>query len=407
VKALELSHLEKWKKVELFEREARVLKALNHDRIPRYVDCFDRQQEGETRFFLVQEYIPGSNLLAKTEEGWRGTEEEVRAIGARVLRILAYIHSLRPAIIHRDINPRNLIQREDGEVFLVDFGGVQDALRLKVDGSSTVIGTLGYVPLEQYMGKATVRSDYYAFAATLLFLLTHRSPADFPLTGMKIDLSEVPGQSREVALVLASWLEPDETRRTLRPEKALELLEGRLSAGQAAAPAGAPARRKPHGSRVEVTETTDGLIVRFRERARGQVLLAAFVALFLALMAAMVAISAIKAPSFMFVFLLFVPFSATGLLFPGLFGRVTLEFSVSRGFRWVRQFLVKKELAAPLADVGECVSQTAYVLNNRPQTVLELEVGAKRIKFGGSLSEREKHWLADLINRKVQELAPQ
>jgi hypothetical protein len=401
VKALEFARLEKWKEVELFEREARVLASLNHDRIPRYVDSFEEGAGGETTFFLVQEHIPGSSLLARVQGGWRGTEKEVQAIGAQILRILGYIHSLRPPIIHRDLNPKNLIRREDGAIFLVDFGGVQDALRLEAGGSSTVIGTPGYVPMEQYMGKASVRSDYYAFAATLLFLLTHRSPADFPLANMKIDMSGAPQVSRELALVLSSWLEPDEARRSLPPEKALDLLEGRLSAEQAAERMGTPARRKPHGSRVEVTETADSLTIRFRERGRGQLLLGGFVALFLALMLAMLAI---RQPSFVFIF---VPFSAVGLLFPGLFSRVTLEFSARRGFRWVRQFLGKRELSAPLADVGECVSRTAYVLNNRPQTVLELEVGAKTIRFGGSLSEREKDWLAELINRKVQELEPQ
>jgi hypothetical protein len=222
---------------------------------------------------------------------------------------------------------------------------------------------------------------------------------------LKIDFSAVGGLSRGLATVIANWLEPDEARRTLSLENALALLEGREPAcGQPAG--GAPAQPgKPHGSRVEVSETADSLLIRFRERAPGQLLLAGFVALFLALMMAMTAISAIHQPNFVFIFFLFVPFSAAGLLFPGLFGRVTLEFSASRGFRWVRKFLWRKELAAPLADVGQCVSRTAYVLNNRPQNVLELEVGAKTIRFGRSLSEREKRWLAGLINRKVEELS--
>lgn len=407
VKALELRRLEGWKDLELLEREARVLRSLDHERIPRYVDSFREEQDGAAVFVLVQEYIPGTSLQAWVAGGWRGTETEIRDIGAQILRILGYIHSLRPPLVHRDLNPRNLIRREDGQIFLVDFGGVQDAIRLESGGSTTVIGTPGYVPLEQYVGKATVRSDYYAFAATLLFLLSHRSPADFPLTSLKIDFSALNGLSRDLSLILANWLEPDEARRTLSPENALALLEGREPLP--GKPAGAPAQsRKPRGSRVEVTETSDSLIIRFRERGRRQLLpLAGFVVLWLALVAGMVAISALTKAIFIFIY---IPFSAVGLfllrkVLYGLFGRVTLEFSAGRGFRWLREFLGKKELAAPLSDVGECVNRTTYLLNNQPQNVLELEVGAKTIKFGEFLSDREKQWLAGLINRKLEELA--
>jgi hypothetical protein len=406
VKALELRNLESWKDVERLEREARVLRSLDHVRIPRYVDSFREEREGQSVFVLVQECIPGTSLQSWVASGWRGTETEIRDIGAQVLRILAYIHCLRPPLVHRDLNPRNLIRREDGQIFLVDFGGVQDAIRL--ESGSTVIGTPGYVPMEQYMGRATVRSDYYAFAATLLFLLTHRSPADFPLSNLKIDLGAVPGLSRELALLLSNWLEPDEARRTLSPENALALLEGREP--RAERPAAAPAERgKPHGSRVEVTETADSLVIRFREHGR-QWPVAGFVILWLAILAGMLAITAGSQVRIVVVYVPFIPFFGVGLfllrkvLF-GVFGRTTLELSASRGFRLVREFLGRKELTAPLADVGECVRRTAYLLNNQPQDVLELEVGAKTVKFGEFLSPREKHWLAGLINRKVQELS--
>jgi len=307
-----------------------------------------REVRGEAAVFvLVQEHIPGTSLEAWVGSGW-GTETEIRALGAQILRILGYIHSLHPPLIHRDLNPKNLIRREDGQVFLVDFGGVQDAIRLESGASATVIGTPGYVPMEQYMGRATVRSDYYAFAATLLFLLSHRSPADFPLEELKIDLSALNGLSRDLTMILANWLEPDETRRTLRPENALASLT---------------------------------------------LVWLGFVAVWDAIVIGM------RAPT---VFVLFsIPFWAMGLfllrkVFYGLFGQVTLEFSASRGFRWVREFLGKKEIAAPLADVGECISRTAYLVNNQPQNVLELEVGAKTIKFGEFLSDREKQWLAAL-----------
>ena len=413
VKALELRRLEGWKDVELLEREARVLRNLDHERIPRYVDSFREELEGAAVFVLVQEHIPGTSLEGWVASGWRGTETEIRALGAQILRILAYIHSLHPPLIHRDLNPKNLIRREDGQVFLVDFGGVQDAIRLESGASTTVIGTPGYVPMEQYVGRATVRSDYYAFAATLLFLLSHRNPADFPLSNLKIDFNALSGLSRDLTLILANWLEPDEARRTLRPEKALALLEGREpqsgQPGQPGLPAGAPpARKQPHGSRVEVAETADSLTIRFRERGRHRLPLAGFTLVWLGFLAVWDGFAlGLGAPA---VFVLFsLPFWAVGLFMLyktlySLFGRVSLELSAG-GLRFERKFLMERQTRAPLADVGECAVRSGYQLNNVPQYALELEAGRRTLKFGEALAPREKEWLAELINRKVQELA--
>ena len=178
VKLLHLGLLGDWKTAELFEREATVLRQLHHERIPAYVDFLSVDLEGAPRFVLIRQYVEGTSLQSRVDAGWRGTEAQIRDIGVRLLRIVGYIHDLRPTVIHRDINPRNIIVREDGEVFLVDFGGVQDAIRLSTGATSTIVGTPGYTPMEQFVGRATARSDLYAVAATLLYLLTHRNPAD-------------------------------------------------------------------------------------------------------------------------------------------------------------------------------------------------------------------------------------
>ena len=227
VKLLHFGLIGDWKAVELFEREAAVLRGLHHELIPACLDFFSTDRDGVPQFVLVRDYVSGVSLQARVEGGWRGTEAEICDIGVRLVRIIAHIHSVRPPVIHRDINPRNIIVREDSEVFLVDFGGVQEAIRLSAGGTSTIVGTPGYTPMEQFVGRATVRSDLYAVAATLLFLLTHRNPADLPLRDMKIDFASViqissPGLSR----VLSNWLEPDESKRTIGEQDAAALLEG-------------------------------------------------------------------------------------------------------------------------------------------------------------------------------------
>ena len=95
---------------------------------------------------------------------------------------LIYLHSQTPPILHRDIKPSNLKITPDGLIKLVDFGLVK--LLAPGEGTITIIqgqGTAYYTPLEQYGGDSThtdVRSDIYAFGATLYHLLTNIPPTD-------------------------------------------------------------------------------------------------------------------------------------------------------------------------------------------------------------------------------------
>src|SRR5262249_50605727 len=84
-----------------------------------------------------------------------------------------------PPVLHRDIKPANVILRPDGAPVLVDFGAVRTVFRTAGEAGSTVVGTFGYMPYEQYMGQASPASDLYALAATLLHVITGRGPAEF------------------------------------------------------------------------------------------------------------------------------------------------------------------------------------------------------------------------------------
>ncbi|MBR8838283.1 MAG: serine/threonine protein kinase [Stigonema ocellatum SAG 48.90 = DSM 106950] len=178
VKLLTLSDQVQWENLRLFEREAQVLKQLDHPRIPKYRNYFNIDQ-GMLWFGLVQEYIPGVSLKELLTQGRVFAEPEVRQIAADVLNILIYLHSLSPPVLHRDIKPSNLLLGEDSQIYLVDFGAVQD--RAAREGATfTVVGTYGYAPLEQFGGRATPASDLYALGATLIHLLTGIPPADLP-----------------------------------------------------------------------------------------------------------------------------------------------------------------------------------------------------------------------------------
>jgi serine/threonine protein kinase len=89
------------------------------------------------------------------------------------------LHARVPPVLHRDIKPANVILRPDGAPALVDFGAVRTVFRTAEEGGSTVVGTFGYMPFEQYMGQASPASDLYALGATLLHLITGRGPSEF------------------------------------------------------------------------------------------------------------------------------------------------------------------------------------------------------------------------------------
>ena len=156
LKELLLGKASDWKAVELFERESAILKNLNHPAIPAYIDAF-HLDDGE-RIFLVQEYIAGDNLEALLEAGELFDEKVLRDFLRQILDILDYLQRFSPPVVHRDIKPSNILRGSRGKYYLIDFGGVQLITQDRV-GGSTVVGTNGFMPPEQIIGRATPASD--------------------------------------------------------------------------------------------------------------------------------------------------------------------------------------------------------------------------------------------------------
>ena len=167
-----------------FEDEARTLAQLNHPSIPEVRDYFS--QAG--RNYMVMEFIEGENLEDRlAREGKPLALEEVIQYAIQVCRVLEYLGAQQPPLVHHDIKPANIVvNREANTVSLVDFGTakvrfVQAGGQLGKDQSS-VYGTIGYAPQEQYGDKPKTepRSDVYALGATLYHLLTGDDPSDHP-----------------------------------------------------------------------------------------------------------------------------------------------------------------------------------------------------------------------------------
>ena len=165
-----------------FLREATVLARLDHPNLPKVSDFFSIGQ----RDYLVMDFVPGKDLrtlmVETKEKDTFLSEGEVLNWSNQLSDALGYLHHQNPPIVHRDIKPGNLKLTPNGVLKLVDFGLV----KVLAPGEITITilqgqGTALYTPLEQYggdIGHTDVRSDIYAFGATLYHLLTGKAPAD-------------------------------------------------------------------------------------------------------------------------------------------------------------------------------------------------------------------------------------
>lgn len=194
------------KVLELFEREAAILRALRHQGIPEIYDVVRAPWEGGEASIIAMELVEGDSIARIIESHRSLDPDEVMHLFLEMLGILDYIHGRVPPVLHRDIKPSNIIVRPNGSPALVDFGSARSEFRGSDDGGSTVAGTYGYMPYEQYMGQSTPSSDLFALAATFLHLLTRRPPRDFiGDDGQIVVPSSLPGDQR-LAPVIARLL---------------------------------------------------------------------------------------------------------------------------------------------------------------------------------------------------------
>jgi eukaryotic-like serine/threonine-protein kinase len=160
------------KSLELFGREATQLDKLGREspQIPKLLAYLEQDQ----KFYLVQEFIDGRNLLRDLGANGPYSEEDLRQLLLKILPILQYVHSHNVA--HRDIKPENIMRRQNGELVLIDFG-LSKQLTDSVSVRGTTGGTMGYAPPEQIRaGIAYPATDLFALGATCIHLLTGVTP---------------------------------------------------------------------------------------------------------------------------------------------------------------------------------------------------------------------------------------
>ncbi|BAZ67726.1 serine/threonine protein kinase [Fischerella sp. NIES-4106] len=381
-----------WDDLKLFEREADVLKQLNHARIPKYRDYFSIDDR-ILWFALVQQYIPGSSLKELLNQRQKFTEEQVRKIASDVLEILIYLHSLIPHVLHRDIKPSNLILGEDQQVYLVDFGAVQD--RATAQGATfTVVGTYGYAPIEQFGGRAVPASDLYALGSTLIHLVTGTSPADLPQRNMRIHFSDRINLSPHFLRWLETVTEPDVEQRLNTARQALEVLNSRLTTHSPGIVS------QPHGSRIHLKKTANYLAIKIP--ARGIQSSDSFLLFFVSLWYGILLLftGGIFHPFLLIHWLVgLLPLSM--LIFPA-FGEVYIRFDHKYFFmEWElfgQCYRRKRGNTSAVHDV--CVNRESISVNHRPLMAISIEAGVQKYKFGAfspEIADVEQQWLVKEI----------
>jgi serine/threonine protein kinase len=224
IKVLDRRRAADWKAYELFDREASVLGSLRHHGVPEVYDRFRDVWDGTPAAFLVMEYVDGESLGQIIDERRQLAPAEVIHLFLELLGILDYLHGRVPPVLHRDIKPSNIIVRPDGTPALVDFGSVRRVFLEPEEAGSTVVGTYGYMPYEQYMGQASPASDLYALGATCLHLLTGRPPRDFMSAEGRIEVpNPLPGDPR-LRPIVAKMLQPSPADRFARGRDVREAL---------------------------------------------------------------------------------------------------------------------------------------------------------------------------------------
>jgi eukaryotic-like serine/threonine-protein kinase len=215
--------------VSLFRREAELCSTLHH---PNIIQVFDLGRHGDT-YFLAMEYVDGLPLSALLRGlGWQGLPLSAATfLGAELAAALDYLHRRTGRdgeplhLVHRDVNPPNVLVSRIGEVKLSDFGIARDAARAQLTVAGNVRGKLGYMAPEQALGKPfDGRVDLFALGLTLHEALTGRrvlvGQDEAELMGAAVDLELVPpSQLRpevppELDAVVMRLLERDMNQRT-------------------------------------------------------------------------------------------------------------------------------------------------------------------------------------------------
>lgn len=182
------------------QREVLAVKTLGAPRVPQILDTGSFKTNVGVCFWFREQRVPGQPLSERLRAGPL-TIAEVLRLGKQILEILAIAE--RQQIVHRDVNPRNIILANGGDFWLIDFGLARHLQLQSLTATENVFGKFspGYAPPEQYRnvkGDIDHRCDLFALGVTLYEAATGANPF---LVGVR-DMLDV------FKLVETKWLPP-------------------------------------------------------------------------------------------------------------------------------------------------------------------------------------------------------
>ncbi|MFL5357345.1 serine/threonine-protein kinase, partial [Archangium sp.] len=231
--------------VTLFRREAELGSLLNH---PNIVQVLDVGRFGDT-YFMAMEHIEGVSLRELLKSHGPLPPAVVAYLGAELGEALDYVHrrtsneGVALNLVHRDVNPPNILLSRIGEVKLGDFGVARAAIHVPLTQADRVRGKLGYLAPEQARGHAfDGRADLFALGLTLHEALTGRrvfreedvsntvraTPPPF-LVPPSVHRPEVPPALDAAIMDLLRWQVAERTDRGQRLREQLCALTGELA----------------------------------------------------------------------------------------------------------------------------------------------------------------------------------
>ena len=179
-----LAHLTESKEfVEAFVGEARLAAQMNHRNIVQVFELGD--QDGA--YFIAMEYVHGKSLRDLIDATARRKEkipaELCRSVAEQICDGASYAHNLTDMsgrslnLVHRDLNPQNVLISYGGDVKIIDFGIAKSELSTVKTEAGMIKGKFVYMSPEQSLAKKLdKRSDIFAIGISLYEMLTGINP---------------------------------------------------------------------------------------------------------------------------------------------------------------------------------------------------------------------------------------
>jgi eukaryotic-like serine/threonine-protein kinase len=171
-------------RVARFEREAKMLAALNHP----HIAALHGMDQADGRHFLVMELIEGETLAERLQRGALPVNDAL-IVARQIAEALEAAHE--KGVVHRDLKPANVKINADDQVKVLDFGLAKaiesdsgaasvansPTLSMMASQAGLILGTAAYMSPEQAKGlPADQRSDIFSFGTVLYEMLTGRQP---------------------------------------------------------------------------------------------------------------------------------------------------------------------------------------------------------------------------------------